>query len=551
MEPVFFLLTTTLVCTAGLTLVLVPLLARMAVAHGLVDKPNARKVHQKPVPRIGGVAIVVSLYCALALDYVFFSAQVRLFAFDPKYLFLIAGSMVAFGIGLADDFKGLRARKKLAFQVVAAGLAYMGGIRVETIGFYNLFQLDLGWFAPVVTMFWIVLVINAFNLIDGLDGLAGGVGVIACTFLGYVCLVRGNIGGQVLMIATTGGLLAFLRYNFYPASVFMGDGGSYFLGYLLGTISAYCASSNSATLSTLIPMLVVALPIIDVSMATMRRFVHGREIFSPDKQHFHHMLLRLGLSHRNAVLVLWGFALFIGCCSLVFLRIKDEKAYLLLLCMASIILFGIIKLGYFRNYDAKAIIPWLNGISDELGLSQERRSFFDIQTKIGSAVIKEDLWRHLAVAMEMLGFMTCAIYLQTAQKRKNCQHNKSCGGQQERRKMPALHTTVAMRKAPADWFWTHPHETMDQHNRSVFRVEMDLQDDNHLTYGTLLLIKNQAVSPVSHYTLKRIEHLKRSIIKALVNIERERQRAEANQPLEALEPMPVVAAEPTFDQLKN
>ena len=551
MEPDFILLTMTLACTVGLTLLLVPFLAKMAVVRGLVDKPNARKVHQKAVPRIGGVAIVISLYCALAVAYLLFPAQVGLFAFAPKYLFLILGSMVAFGIGLADDFKGLRARKKLVFQVVAAGLAYFGGIRVETIGFYNLFQMDLGWLSPVVTMFWIVLVINAFNLIDGLDGLAGGVGVIACTFLAYVCFLRGNIGGQVLMIATIGGLLGFLRYNFYPASVFMGDGGSYFLGYLLGTISAYCASSNSATLSTLIPMLVVALPIIDVSMATMRRFVHGREIFSPDKQHFHHMLLRLGLSHRNAVLVLWGFALFIGCCALVFLRIKDEKAYLLLMVMGVVILFGINKLGYFKNYDLRAIVPWLNGISDEMGLSQERRSFFDIQTKIGSATVQEELWRHLAVAMEMLGFMTCAIYLQAAQKRKKGQPERgSFSGQHERRKMPALHTTVAMRQAPPDWFWTNPHEAIDQHNRSVFRVEMDLQDDDHITYGTLLIIKNQAVSPVSHYTLKRIEHLKRSIIKALINIERARQRAEANQPDGALEPRPAAAAQ-TFENLKN
>lgn len=549
MDPTVILLAATLACTVGLTMVLVPVLARMAEARGLVDKPNSRKVHSKAVPRIGGVAIVISLYCALAVDYLLFSPVINHFAFESKYLFLIMGSAVAFGVGLADDFKGLRARKKLIFQIIAAGLAYIGGIRVESIGFYNLFQMDLGWLSPAVTMFWIVLVINAFNLIDGLDGLAGGVGVIACTFLAYVCFLRGNIGGQVLMVATIGGLLGFLRYNFNPASVFMGDGGSYFLGYLLGTISAYCAASNSATLSTLIPMLVVALPIIDVSMATMRRFVHGREIFSPDKQHFHHMLLRLGLSHRNAVLVLWGFALFIGCCALVFLRIKDEKAYLLLLLMGLVILYGINRLGYFRNYDAKAIIPWLNGISDELGLSKERRSFFDVQTKIGSATAKEDLWQHLAVAMEMLGFMTCAIYLQAPQKRKKWQNNKSFAHQEERRKMPALHTTVAMRQTPPDWFWTNPHEAMDQHNRSVFRVEMDLQDDSHITYGTLLLIKNQAVSPVSHYTLKRIEHLKRSIIKALITIQREQQRTKEQQEV-VLGPMPAVAAQP-FDKLKN
>ena len=323
-------------CTLCLTLGLVPLLRHYAVIRGLVDKPNARKMHKTAVPRIGGVGLFISFYSALLLIYLLYPTFLEPYVYDSRNIFLILGSLVAFGIGLTDDFKGIRARNKLFFQVVAAGLAYMGGIRIESFGFYDLFSLELGWLSPFVTIFWIVLVINAFNLIDGLDGLAGGVGIIACAFLAYICALRGNLVGLVFMTAISGGLLGFLRYNFYPASVFMGDGGSYFLGYLLGTISAFLAMTNSATLTTLIPMLVVTLPIIDVTMATLRRFVHGKGIFTPDKQHFHHMLIRRGLSHRNAVIVLYGIALFISGCALAFLRIKDEKAYVIMLVLGLI-----------------------------------------------------------------------------------------------------------------------------------------------------------------------------------------------------------------------
>lgn len=544
----------TLLSTLCLTLCLVPFLSKKAQARGLVDKPNARKVHQRPVPRIGGVAIFISFYCVLALNFFLFHSELNLYIHDPKFIYLILGSLVAFGVGLADDFKGLRARNKLCFQIVAAGLAYFGGIHIDSVGFYTLFQWELAWLSPFVTIFWIVLVINAFNLIDGLDGLAGGVGIIACCFLGYVFFIRGNLGGLVMMVATAGGLLGFLRSNFHPATVFMGDGGSYFLGYLLGTTSAYCAMSNSATLSALIPMLVVALPIIDVTIATLRRFVHGTGIFTPDKQHFHHMLLRLGLSHRNAVIVLYGVTLVISGSALAFLRIKDGNAYILLLVLGLFILYCIKKLGYFKDYDLQAIMPWLNGIGDEVGLSRERRSFFDIQVKISSAHTFEELGTHLGKALEMLGFMTCALYLQRARRRKRWRFAGISASRDERRLTPALHATVAMRQAPPEWLWHNPHQKLNQHSRSLFRVEMDLQNDEGMTFGTLLLVKDQAVSPVSHYTLKRVEHLKRSIVKALSYMEQAKVPVDfANETELPMTAFAVVAAHQpeVLEKLKN
>jgi len=554
MDTMIILLAFSFFCTFSLALVLVPILSKQAVLHGYVDKPNARKVHSRPVPRIGGLAVFISFYCTLALIAIFFPALLERHILDPKNIFLILGSLVAFAVGLADDFKGLRARYKLYVQLLAAGLAYCGGIHIDSIGFYDLFQLELGWFSPVVSIFWMVLVINAFNLIDGLDGLAGGVGIIACAILGYACLLRGSVTGMVFMVAIAGGLLGFLRYNFFPASVFMGDGGSYFLGYLLGTTSILCSMGNNATMTTFIPLLAVALPVIDVSMATLRRFVHGQGIFSPDKRHFHHMLLRRGLTHRGAVLVLYAVTLYISGCGLVFLKIRDERAFLLLMVLGLCALVGIAKLGYFRHYDMKAIVPWLNGIGDEVGLTRDRRSFFDIQVKIGSARTFCELWPHLEKALEMLGFMTCALYLQKVHKPRPRHTGELAVARNERRTTPALYASVAMRQSPPEWLWSNPHEEMDEHNRSLFRVEMDLQDDEGMTYGTLLLVKNQEVSPVTHYTLKRVEHLKRSIVKALTGIEKATNWAEANSktvvPVPVFTPLDLKEKE-AFEQLKN
>ena len=199
-------------------------------------------------------------------------------------------------------------------------------------------------------------------------------------------------------------------------------------------------------------------------------------------------------------------------------------------------------------------MPWLHGISDEIGLSLERRSFFDMQMKISSAKTLPELWQHLGEAMEMLGFMTSAIYLQQALKRKKWQFAASFDAKDERRKVPALHATVAMRQSPPDWHWCNPNQELDQHSRSLFRVEMDLQSDEGLTFGTLLMVKNQAVSPISHYTLKRIEHLKRSLVKALRRITLEAPQVkpvrEEKLPLAALTPV-ILKNKAKYEKLKN
>lgn len=516
------------VCTLCLTLVLMPLFIRVAVARGFVDIPNARKVHSQPMPRIGGMVIFISLYLAMVFAIWLFPTVFEQYFLGKLNLFLVLGSVVAFLVGVADDLKRLDPWQKLLMQLMAAGIAFAGGIRIDSIGFYSLFQVELDWLSPVVTIFWIVLVINAFNLIDGLDGLAGGVGLIASGILAYVCFLHNNLPGMAYMAAIAGGLLGFLRYNFYPASVFMGDGGSYFLGYLLGVVSILGAGKNTAAMTFLVPMLAVALPVIDVTLAILRRFVRGQEIFGADKRHFHHMLLRQGLSHRGAVLFLYGAALCICGSALVFIKIRDERAFFLLLLLGGAILYGLARVGYFHGYDAKALLPWIMDVGDGIGLRRSRRSFFNLQLKINGARTLPDLQRHLETVMAHLDISIGALYL--APDRQALELRGEDGprpDEDERRQMTPLYASVTHRRAQPDWLWHNPQHPMDQLHRRLFRVEMDLYNAAGRNFGALVLLKSQAVSPVSHYTLNRIEHLRRSLLNALENIERESGRGNA------------------------
>ncbi|MBM9612685.1 undecaprenyl/decaprenyl-phosphate alpha-N-acetylglucosaminyl 1-phosphate transferase [Desulfobulbus rhabdoformis] len=505
-------------CSLCLTLVMVPLFSRIAASLGIVDIPNGRKVHTKPIPRIGGVAIFISFYVTLILAAMLFADTGDFPLVNLRRILLVLGSVVAFAVGLADDMHRLTPWQKLVMQLVSAGLAYLGGIRIESIGFYALFQVDLGWLSPLVTLFWVVLVINAFNLIDGLDGLAGGVGLIAAAILAYVCFLHNYERGIEYMVVIAGCLFGFLRYNYHPASIFMGDGGSYFLGYVLGTTSILAAMPNPTTMTILVPMLAVALPVIDVSMAIIRRFIRGQAIFKADNRHFHHMLLSTGLSHRRAVLVLYGITLFISICSLALLKFRDERALFLLFLLGCTFLYGLIRLGYFRGYDAKAVLPWIMEVGDGLGLSRSRRTFFNLQLKIGTADSLDGLFHHLQAAVNYLDISVCALYLTPRYSEDGLAGRESGACAEDQRQQTPLYASVTHRQVQPVWVWHNPQHTMEQLHRRLFRVEMDLYNEKGRNFGALVMLKNQAEAPISLYTLNRIEHLRRSILKALEKI---------------------------------
>ena len=295
------------------TYLLTPLVRALACRYGIMDLPNERRPHKHATARGGGLAVFlgVNAACLVALA---FPADTRPGGFDLHWwLGFAPASLVLLAVGLTDDIRGLRPWKKLVGQITAAVLICLSGTRFgKLFGFQLPPVLD-----SVLVVVWIVAVINAFNLIDGLDGLASGLAVISATGLCGI-LVLGHLPGAVLMlVALAGACLAFLRYNFHPATIFLGDTGSMYIGLVLGVIALQSLTKNTFVLSMTIPMLVLGVPIYDTLLAiwrrSVRRMIHGQEpagggkragIMQADVEHLHHRLLKSGLSTRRVATIL-------------------------------------------------------------------------------------------------------------------------------------------------------------------------------------------------------------------------------------------------------
>lgn len=287
---------------------LTPLVRQVAIAVGAVDTPGGRRVHAAATPRLGGVAIVVAYLVAIfvALSFSHGSGVVR--SRTPLLAFLAAGGVIAL-VGVIDDIRAIGAKRKLLMQWATATIAWVGGVRIAS----TIFLPGLGYvyigdaLSYVATIVWIVAFINAINLIDGLDGLAGGVVFFATITNVVVAIVTGNLLAAILNAALGGAVLGFLFYNFNPATIFMGDTGSMFLGYALGSAALITGTQKESTVvSLLVPVIALGLPFTDTLLATFRRVAARRSIFAADREHLHHRLLDLGLTHRRAVLLMYG-----------------------------------------------------------------------------------------------------------------------------------------------------------------------------------------------------------------------------------------------------
>jgi len=290
---------------------LTPVVRRFAVRLGAMDAPDERRVHARVTPRLGGIAIVAAFFFSLFALSVTRSEVAQIFFATPKLITGLAlGGLLVCALGALDDIRGVRAWHKLWVQVMAAVAAYACGFRIDAIKLPLLGDLDMGVFGIVVTTLWIVAIINAINLIDGLDGLAGGVAFFACITNLVVASINNDAVVMLLSSALGGATLGFLLFNFSPASIFMGDSGSMFLGYTLATTSILGSSvKSSTTVAILVPFVALGLPIIDTLLAMIRRFLERRSIFAADRRHIHHQLLAMGLTHRRAVLTLYGFSI--------------------------------------------------------------------------------------------------------------------------------------------------------------------------------------------------------------------------------------------------
>ncbi|PKR86299.1 glycosyltransferase family 4 protein [Heyndrickxia camelliae] len=291
------------------SLIITPFVKRLALKYGITDLPNKRKVHQKAMPLMGGLAIFISFIIGFLI----------LWPTDNKVsvLSILLGGLIIIITGILDDKYELSPKLKLAGQLVAAIVVFLGGIEIDFINLPFGGQLEFGFFTIPFTIIWIVGVTNAINLIDGLDGLAAGVSSIALITISGMAVLMGNFFAATLGAILLASTLGFLIYNFHPAKIFMGDTGALFLGYMISVLSLL-GFKNITFISLVIPVIILGVPLSDTFFAMVRRFANKQYLFGPDKSHLHHCLLRLGFSHRQTVLIIYAIAAMFGLAAIIF-----------------------------------------------------------------------------------------------------------------------------------------------------------------------------------------------------------------------------------------
>ncbi len=300
---------------------LVPLVISFSKKEGLVDLPNERKIHTIPVSRLGGVAIWTSTMLTF-LSLVFLSY----YPYGSLLSGILLGSSLMFLLGLVDDVYNLDAKFKLFIQLSIATIVYLLGVKIHSIPFLG--GVDLGFWSYPITLLWIVGISNAVNFIDGVDGLAGSVITVNSITLAIIaiCMTPSNPIVALIGFILAGAMLAFLTYNFNPAKIFMGDSGALFSGFLLATISIV-GVMKAATLSLLLPFVVLAVPILDIVFSSTRRICKGKSPFVADAEHIHHKLLHAGFSQKKTVLILTSVAIIAGAIASLIMGENTIKHY--------------------------------------------------------------------------------------------------------------------------------------------------------------------------------------------------------------------------------
>jgi UDP-GlcNAc:undecaprenyl-phosphate GlcNAc-1-phosphate transferase len=320
-----------------ITYILIPFVKKIALVIGALDYPNSRRVNKKPVPNIGGIAI-----------YLGFIVSVLLMAPGKLITGILLGGTFILVIGVIDDLYEISPLWKLSGQIIAAVILLFSGVQIEFIT--NPFggMIYLGYWGIPLTILWIVSITNTVNLIDGLDGLAAGVSVIAVFTLFFVSIQEGQMTSAILALALAGSALAFLKYNFHPAQIFMGDSGAMFLGYTLAAISVAGALKSAAAVTLIVPVLALGVPIFDTVFAIIRRVYNSKPIAEADKGHIHHRLLALGWSQSESVLIVYGISIFLGLMALVINGTTWEKGITILGLIMISLGYGAWRLGIFN-----------------------------------------------------------------------------------------------------------------------------------------------------------------------------------------------------------
>lgn len=329
-----------------LSFLLTPPVKRLAHRIGAIDVPkDARRMHKKPIPRLGGLAIYLAfIIVSLALN-----------KLTVQNVTILIGSAIIVVLGIFDDRNALGPKFKFCIQLIAAAIPVIfGNLRIELITNPNLLSdhlyLQFGAMSIPITIIWIVAITNAVNLIDGLDGLAVGVSAIACMTMLAVSLLINEVSIAVILAALAGACVGFMPYNLNPASIFMGDTGSTFLGYMLATLSIQGMFKVYAIISFAVPFLILGLPIFDTAFAFLRRILSGRSPFSPDRGHVHHRLIDMGFNQKQTVAILYAISAVLGLLAVVLTTSGELRAIIMVaVVLVTLIVGGFIYLSMERH----------------------------------------------------------------------------------------------------------------------------------------------------------------------------------------------------------
>jgi UDP-GlcNAc:undecaprenyl-phosphate/decaprenyl-phosphate GlcNAc-1-phosphate transferase len=395
----------------------------LALRLGLLDHAlTSRKVHGRPIPRLGGVAIVAAFYAPLVGLLVTDSSVGQIFYADRGHAVgLFVGGLVMAALGVWDDLRGTGARTKFAIQFGVAALMCALGFRIEQIATPFGPAVPLGWFSVPFTVLWIAGVVNAMNLIDGLDGLAGGVALIAVATTFVIALQHGE-PLMILITATLGGaVLGFLFYNFNPASIFMGDTGSMFLGFVLATSAIRTHQKATTAVAMLVPIVALGLPIGDTLLSMTRRAVRGAPLFHSDRGHIHHRLMALGFSQRQTVLLLYGVCALLGATAVALTRASGLQTAAALAGLVVVALLLLTWVGYIKLGNTPRLL-------EERKRNLELRAAIrEAGERIRAAAGPSEVWEWLKTAAPALGASCIALEVVQRERGERSAAQRSLG----------------------------------------------------------------------------------------------------------------------------
>jgi UDP-GlcNAc:undecaprenyl-phosphate GlcNAc-1-phosphate transferase len=385
------------VLTTLLSFLLTRSVRSVAVSKGWLFAPEAgRHVHSESVPRLGGVAIFLSFVTVTAL-LVAISISFHLnTGLSNNILYVLFPGTLIFMLGLYDDFRPVNPYVKFTVQALAGALLFFGGFKV--------FQLPLlfgeqifGWIALPLTILWVLWITNAFNLIDGIDGLAAGSALFSTITVFVVSLVSANTSISLLAVVLAGAILGFLRFNFNPATIFLGDCGSLFIGFMLSALALAGAQKTPTIIAVAIPVVSFGLPILETTISVLRRWISGQPLFGADREHIHHMLLDRGLSQRQVVIILYGVSAVFGLLSLFLLYPGGATLGIVLFVLGAGIWLGVQRLGYHEFFElsrvAQRTIEQKRIIINNLALRRAERELAKVETLVDLRRVLDQAFR--------------------------------------------------------------------------------------------------------------------------------------------------------------